>query len=796
MVNHFTRIETLLMPAFLYNLTRVPIWSLADSKLFRGSLAGYLESVGAISTEAPDRDRLIIKSLLTGEAAWIIFPEGRMVKDKKLISKGRYMVYHREGLRPPHTGAATLALRTEFYRQRLRELTRTDPGMLKDALNLLGIESVEPVLKARTYIVPVNITYYPIRSRENILSQLAERFVEDLSERALEEIMTEGSMLLSGVDVDIRFGKAIPIRGYAGNIAAEEKIRPHTVLHLDNWLPPKWVMREKAVRLMERYMSDIYGMTTVNHDHLFASILRMFPFKKMSEADLRRRVYLCTGKGLEKPGISLHESLKSDQSHLLVDDRFHQYANFVSVALDTGIIVRKGKALVKDMVRFSHPFDFHRFRLDNPIAMIANEVEPLKDLQRHLLFQSLWPSFWVRRKLVRHLLKKGVTDFYSDYKAFYREGESKKKAVGLPFLIKGGMKKIGVLLIHGYMAAPMEVRGLAEYLSNKGFWVYAPRLKGHGTSPEDLANRTYQDWRASVDEGYALLSSICSKVIVGGFSTGAGLALDLAIRAPRIAGVFTVCSPLRLKYLSGRFTPAVNVWNRLMEKIRVEGARKDYVTVIPENPHINYSRNPVSGVREVERLMSGVEARLAELTIPALVLQSLNDPIVDHRGSLKLFELLGSKDKSYLLLDDDRHVIIVGKGSERVHRAIGDFVSAWSRGRLINDHCGRIQHGRGRFRLDDSPLEGFDQDSSFLREQLNGGVEQFFHRRKDRGESVGGVRFFSMGGDRKPGPKTLFPAQGFEILEYVLGGVVEGSPSMRIMAGVKIPGRQDPTSVP
>ena len=119
-VNHFTRIETVLLPHAIHKATGLVPWSLASGNLFFGRLGNYLHSVCTMSTEDPDRDRTIIRSLLTGENPWIIFPEGKMVKDKNLVDhEGEFKIYSRKGRRPPHTGAAVLALRAEYYRKKI-----------------------------------------------------------------------------------------------------------------------------------------------------------------------------------------------------------------------------------------------------------------------------------------------------------------------------------------------------------------------------------------------------------------------------------------------------------------------------------------------------------------------------------------------------------------------------------------------------------------------------------------------------------------------------------------------------
>ena len=674
-INHFTRLETFLMPYQIFTVTKVPVWSLADYELFQGAFGNFLEKLGALSTKSPDRDQLIVKTLLTGEANWIIFPEGRMVKNKKIIEKGQFMVSRAGGKHPPHTGAGTLAIRTEFYRQRLRRLATEKPDEARYLMDLFQLESLEPVLDRKTYIVPVNLTYYPIRARENILSKLAMRLVDDLPERIIEELMTEGSMLLSGVQIDVRFGDPILINKCLQDKAIERDIVATRRINFDDQIASRSIMRKQALKLMQRYMTAIYSMTTVNLDHLFASMLRFLPYKKIDKLDLCRRVFLAASQVQQHPDLFLNRSLQQDQVHLLTDDRFGKVDNFINVAEEKGNLKKTNRTLMIDKSTFTSAYEFHRARIDNPIDVIANAVEPLPELQRTLRRLAILPSFWIRKKVADYLISQEVEEYKKDYHRFYIQGESKPIDVGMPFLVKGKSKNVGVLLSHGYMAAPREVEKLARYLGSIGFWVYVPRLKGHGTSPDDLATRAYQDWMVSIDRGYAIISSICTRVVVGGFSTGAGLALDLAARINEVAGVFAVAAPMTLKDFSSKFAPAVDMWNRIMDKAYGVGPKMEFVENKPENPHINYLRNPISGVREIERLMDDLEPKLPNLKVPSLIVQSRRDPVVDPKGSRKIFELLGADDKEYRLFNFDRHGILLGEGSLKVHKAIGDFIN-------------------------------------------------------------------------------------------------------------------------
>lgn len=675
-INHFTRLETFVMPYYLNRLTRAPVWSLAAPELFKGALGAYLDKVGAVSTRDPDRDRLVVRTLLTGEAMWIIFPEGRMVKTKQIVEKGRLMLTYAGVKRPPHTGAAAIAIRTEFYRRRFSALAQTAPQRASQLLDMFGIESIQRISAKPTYIVPVNITYYPLRARENLLSELSTRLVADLPERVVEEIMTEGSMLISGVDMDIRFGEPLSVDGGLNRPAVKKAIEDDRSIGSDESLSSQRLMRRSAAQLMQRYMHRIYDMTTVNFDHLMASLLRAMPLSRTTPENLRAKAFLAATADFDKMGVFRHASLTEDPLPLLTRNAAERYHDFMRVACDRGCVAEKDGKLAKS-THLSGALDFHGVRIHNPVWVMANEVEPLKSFQRHIRRIAWQPSFFTRRKIVRRLLRSAVQEYKEDYRRFFVEGETKDRRVGMPLLFRGASRQLGVVLLHGYMAAPLEVAQLARYLKKMGVWVYAPRLKGHGTSPDDLAQRTYKDWIRSAETGYAVMRNICRRVLVGGFSTGAGLALYLAAVSADIAGVFAVSAPMQLQDIGARFAATIDAWNRLVSSVGANAVSKDFVENTPEHPHINYIRNPIAGVKELEALMEDLDPLLPDIKVPALVVQADEDPVVNARGSRRIFDRLGASDKTYVLFARRRHGILLGEGSQQVHRVIGSFVETF-----------------------------------------------------------------------------------------------------------------------
>lgn len=680
-VNHFTRMETVIMPYVIKkNIHKYPL-SLADASLFVGKLGDIMIRGGGISTADPNRDRILIHALLTDSHPVIIFPEGQMIKDKKIVEKGKYLINTATGRRPPHTGAGRIALRSEFIREELRILRdRNDQASIAQIAAHFGFDpgDVNGILKKETVIVPVNITYYPVRARDNAISRLVNRFVHDVSQRIKEEVEVEGSMVMDGVDIDINLGHPIAVKKYLASGAGIQEMLTQQRLYLDPAeLKEAAPFKKIYVDMMYEYMRAIYGMTTVNHDHLASYIIMKYLKANFAESDLKNRIYLAI-EHLMKTGIAnYHQTLNHKQIHLLSDDVHEKYESFIKDAVADNLLSRQGGIITRNQERFSKTYEFHTIRKDNIIEVLRNEIEPLRSLTSGLDHLMLFPAGFIRQKIRKRFLEMDRQIFETDYSRYFIQGESKPMSVGMPFLQRLLLRNRGVILVHGYMAAPEEIQPLAEFLYQNGYTVYGARLRGHGTAPEDLASQNWHEWYESVNRAYIIMKNTMKSFAIIGFSTGAGLALLQAANKPgRFAGVISINGPARLQDSSAKYSPVVVGWNKLLSVLHMRRGKKEFVVNDPENPHINYSRNPVRGVYELERLMKYVKSRLPEVQAPVLVIQGSDDPVVNPVSGTELFSRLGSANKQLIRISADHHGILRGKASDEVKEKVLIFLKS------------------------------------------------------------------------------------------------------------------------
>lgn len=677
-VNHFTRAETLLLPYEIHKHTKLQVWSLAADELFVGRLGNHLRKMGTVSTKDPDRDKVIVYTLLKGEHPWIIFPEGQMIKDKKVLDPaGVFSVFNRGERRPPHKGIANLALRAEFYRYKL-ECIYNSPAKkgLEETKERFGIESneeIEQILRKRTVIIPVNITYYPIRARNNVILKMASAFAKDLSPRAIEELSVEGTLLSEDTDIDITLGRPIDVNDYlmdaeyAELMACGDDLRK---LEQD----PRSLFSSAASKLMPVYMDEIYRRTRINYDHVFATLIRYQGTRAFTERRYRNRIFLSIHDLIKEGKADVHALLRDSYKAIIYEDPSPKFHEFIELNLREGVLSCEDGVYRRVSATPSTPDDFHRVRATETTQVIANEAEPVEGFVELVSGYARASKTELSEKIRTMFLDEDHCQFEADYETF-RSSESKPMDVGRPFLLVPKRIKAGVVLVHGYMAAPKEVRALANSLYENGYLVYGVRLKGHGTAPEDLERSNWHEWYESLNRGYVVTKSYTDTILIGGFSTGGGLALLAAgLKRDKIRGVFSINAPLRLRQFKAKLAPSISSFNSLLKKLKGSPTGWEYVQNSPENADINYNRNPLSGVRELSLAMDRMEEELGEIVVPTLVMQGANDPVVDPGSGMDIFSKVGTEFKELVYVDRNNHGIINGHRCDEVFLRVRQFV--------------------------------------------------------------------------------------------------------------------------
>ncbi|HHY59356.1 MAG TPA: alpha/beta fold hydrolase [Clostridia bacterium] len=246
-----------------------------------------------------------------------------------------------------------------------------------------------------------------------------------------------------------------------------------------------------------------------------------------------------------------------------------------------------------------------------------------------------------------------------------------KDVAGGTCLLPGG--PVGCVMVHGFGSSPGEVMGLGRYLHQLGYTVYGVLLKGHGTSPEDLARTSWPDWYVSVTGGIEQLRQQCRQVWVIGLSLGGALSLYAASQG-LVDGVVALAAPAGLADWRVRL---VGIGKYIMpyQHRRISRETQAFNAKVGR---MVYDRLPLRAVQSLYQFIGIVRKALPQVTVPVLVVHSLKDEVISQNSGRYIYEHVSSTQKEYLELQQSGHILTEGPEKEVVWQKVEEFLSKYA----------------------------------------------------------------------------------------------------------------------
>ncbi|PIP26440.1 MAG: hypothetical protein CO140_01615 [Candidatus Moranbacteria bacterium CG_4_9_14_3_um_filter_40_7] len=249
--------------------------------------------------------------------------------------------------------------------------------------------------------------------------------------------------------------------------------------------------------------------------------------------------------------------------------------------------------------------------------------------------------------------------------------EEEKAFVKQPFYFKGNNGK-GVILIHGWSSTAYEMRRLGQFLNEKGYTVYGPMLKGHGTKPEDLENVKWEEWLNDLEKVCAEMEKETDRIYVGGTSVGSCLALLLAQKKKNISGLILMATPFKIRLeklmvFFAKLTVNIKPFNKKIYPPTFGSA-----TTITRL--ISYQKYSVKSALETFELIQKTRKNLQQITQPCFLIQSKSDHIVIPKSLEEIYNRLGSKIKRKKYVNKAYHTFISDIKNEYVFEDIAEFI--------------------------------------------------------------------------------------------------------------------------
>ena len=215
---------------------------------------------------------------------------------------------------------------------------------------------------------------------------------------------------------------------------------------------------------------------------------------------------------------------------------------------------------------------------------------------------------------------------------------------------------------------------MGEYLHQQGYTCLGIRLAGHATDPQDMIRSRWNDWTASVEDGYNLLCGVTNDIFLVGLSMGGNLALLMSTRL-RVRGVIAMSTPARLPTdypiwlmqlisLFVKFRPKTN-----------EPPGSGWFDKTAYQEHIAYSQNPVRSAVELKKVTLKMIAELPKVRVPVLLIHSKDETYVLPDNMEEIYsKLVNATDKTKLYVTGSGHVLPRDASREQVFQSAVAFI--------------------------------------------------------------------------------------------------------------------------
>ncbi len=244
-----------------------------------------------------------------------------------------------------------------------------------------------------------------------------------------------------------------------------------------------------------------------------------------------------------------------------------------------------------------------------------------------------------------------------------------------------------VVIVHGLGEHSGRFTNIIHGLAGKNISVYAMDLRGHGKSRGKRGHVcSFMDYVADLNIYIEIIRGNYNKmpIIMLGHSMGGLIAITYAIIHKDDVSGLVLSAPLL------KFAIEVPSWKKFFGRIlsRIAPSFSMRTGLNPadlshdsdviddyENDILVHDRASSRWFTEVEKAMEDCMESADELTLPLFIVHGKDDKIVDHSGSLLLYERAFSDKSELHVIDGFYHEPMNESGAERTK--IIDIISTW-----------------------------------------------------------------------------------------------------------------------